>query len=768
MIAMALLLGPSLIIADEATSALDVTLQVQILELFAQVRETRGTSILLVSHDLGVVAQSCDRVAVMYAGRVVESAPSAPLFAEPRHPYTRALIATAPSYEDRQRSVRGIPGRVPSLHEMPAGCAYADRCAHRTRPSAPILRRSSRWASRHDVRCVLYGRTTARQSPPSTHGDRRPTGRRRSGADGGHRRTRRCSRRTRCHEALPGAALDARPAPAGRARPRAGRRRRRPRAPPGRDPGARRRVGVGQDDTGLDPDAPHRGQRRRRSASTANDLRAARWPRDAAAALADADDPPGSDRQPVAADARRATCWPSRTRSTACRCPTGASPSCSSWSGWGRTWPSKFPYQLSGGQARRVSIARALALEPAVIVADEPTSGLDVSAAAGVLSLMKELRDRLGVSYLMITHDLNVVGLIADRIAVMYLGQVIEVGTAAQIFEDPVHPYTQGLLAAVPKIRDTRRRRRAGACPAARCRAPGGRRRDAGSTPVVRLAIDACAVQGQELVPIDGGHVVACQRWLEARRTPARRRPPCRWSCPRNTAEGGPVIGIGVLGLGSVFWSSYRPQIERLDRAGRVQLRAVYDVDERRRRDVAERLGLADDSPSEEALIERDDVDLVMVLTSMPAHGRLAIAAMEAGKHVLVEKPMATTLPEAAELVASRRGSVAARLRAPRPARTDVPRDVAPRPSRCHRRPAPRPGPLRVDAVRGGGRGSTARAEGSLFDLGCYNIMSLCGFMGSVRRVSAMMGTRLPRARGRRRGGRRRGGRQRPADVRPR
>jgi peptide/nickel transport system ATP-binding protein len=155
MIAMALLLEPSLIIADEATSALDVTLQAQILELFAQVRDTHGTSILLVSHDLGVVAQTCDRVAVMYAGQVVESAPASHLFAGPGHPYTRALVATAPSYKDRQRALRGIPGRVPSLHEIPVGCSYAERCSHRHDDCArePQLIQVS---PHHDVRCVLY------------------------------------------------------------------------------------------------------------------------------------------------------------------------------------------------------------------------------------------------------------------------------------------------------------------------------------------------------------------------------------------------------------------------------------------------------------------------------------------------------------------------------------------------------------------------------------------------------------------------------------
>jgi predicted dehydrogenase len=205
------------------------------------------------------------------------------------------------------------------------------------------------------------------------------------------------------------------------------------------------------------------------------------------------------------------------------------------------------------------------------------------------------------------------------------------------------------------------------------------------------------------------------------------------------------VIGIGVLGLGSVFWSSYRPQIERLNRPGRVELRAVYDVDDQRRRAVADRLGLPDDSPSEAALIKRDDVDLVMVLTSMPAHGRLAIAAMEAGKHVLVEKPMATTLSEGAELVGLASEGRSQLVCAPHILLAPTYREM------WHRIRAGVIGDLHLARARYGWRGPWwgpwfyRQGGGPIFDLGCYNITSLCGFLGSVKRVSAMMGIRVPR-----------------------
>jgi oligopeptide/dipeptide ABC transporter ATP-binding protein len=130
MIAMALMLEPALLIADEATSALDVTLEAQILELLRRLRETHGTAILFISHDLGVVAQLCDRVVVMYAGRVVEHGDVFATFERPRHPYTKALLAAIPSHLRRGDPLAAIPGRVPSLSALPPGCAFADRCAN--------------------------------------------------------------------------------------------------------------------------------------------------------------------------------------------------------------------------------------------------------------------------------------------------------------------------------------------------------------------------------------------------------------------------------------------------------------------------------------------------------------------------------------------------------------------------------------------------------------------------------------------------------------
>jgi oligopeptide/dipeptide ABC transporter ATP-binding protein len=518
MIAMALLLRPSLIIADEATSALDVTLQAQILDLFRQVRETHGTSVLLVSHDLGVVAQTCDRVSVMYAGRIVEAAQTRLLFAQPLHPYTRDLIATAPSYDERDHTLRGIPGRVPSLREMPPGCAYADRCVHRVAEcddQPPVVE-----VGQHLVRCIMYADTASRRG---SEYQVRVTQARACAVDIHPTDStaeplvalRGVTKHFGVHRTLFERARGVAPTPV--------------RAVDNVDLELRRgeilglvgESGSGKttlamtimrltdvtsgeiefdgiDMRGVDRDRMRR--LRTRMQIILQDPVGSLSPRMRVRDLIA--EPYAINRIPL---------------------PSGRVTELLGLVGLSPELEDKYPYQLSGGQARRVSIARAVALQPDLIVADEPTSGLDVSAAAGVLSLMQELRDRLGITYLLITHDLNVVGQIADRVCVMYLGQIIESGTVAQIFEDPVHPYTQGLLAAVPRPRphpgddSPREVVPRGEMPSPR-HPPSGCRFHTRC----RLATPMCAVDTPELDAVSDGHVVSCHFWMEARQTRPR------------------------------------------------------------------------------------------------------------------------------------------------------------------------------------------------------------------------------------------------------
>lgn len=510
MIAMALLLEPSLIIADEATSALDVTLQAQILELFAQVRATHGTSILLVSHDLGVVAQTCDRVAVMYAGQVVESAHTADLFDRPEHPYSNALLATAPSYEDRDRALAGIPGRVPSLQEIPAGCSYAARCSYRREEcdsEVPMLD----VGAEHVARCVLVRSGRSRDVAPAAMATAE---------------TPDCAAAYDVADEVSAPLLTARavtkqfaarrsiwdrirqvePSPV-RAVDRVDLDLRR-----GEIVGLVGESGSGKTTLALTlmrlTDATSGWIEFDGADLRSLDRRALRRVRSRMQMVLQ--DPIGSLSPRMRVSQLLAEPYLINGQPV----PDGRVHELLEMVGLSGELAGKFPYQLSGGQARRVSIARALALEPALIVADEPTSGLDVSAAAGVLSLMGELRDRLGVAYMIITHDLNVVGQVADRIAVMYLGQIVETGTVAQIFEDPVHPYTQGLLAAVPTIRGA-----GNATAVPRGEMPSPRRPPSGCRFHTRcpLAIETCTATVPTFDPVEEGHRVACHRSADAR-----------------------------------------------------------------------------------------------------------------------------------------------------------------------------------------------------------------------------------------------------------
>jgi peptide/nickel transport system ATP-binding protein len=528
MIAMALMLEPALIIADEATSALDVTLQAQILELFREVRRRHGTSMLLISHDLGVVAESCDQVSVMYAGRIVETADTRALFAEPRHPYTKALIEVAPSYEDRAELSRGIPGRVPGLHELQRGCAYADRCQHRHAACVEDVP-SMYPIGDHFVRCYLYrgGGGTAPEPADLQQTEIRPASVQPA--------ARSASVTKSAQEPLVvvrglSKSFDERQGLVGRLR---GQHAQPVQAVVDVDLELHRGeiVGlVGESGSGkttlaltlLRLVSATSGQIRFDGVDVrtlgASGLRQLR--RRMQIIL---QDPVGSLSPRLRVRTLLSEPYEINRTPTSERTPV---PELLELVGLSPEVGDKYPAQLSGGQARRVSIARALALKPDLIIADEPTSGLDVSAAAGVLALMDDLRSTLGITYLVITHDLNVVGQIADRLSVMYLGRIVESGPTEQIFEDPVHPYTQGLLAAVPRIHqeDTAAEGQKvprGEMPSPRTPPPGCRFHTR-----CRLRDDVCTIEVPEIDVVGPDHVVACHRWLEARstRVPLRRR----------------------------------------------------------------------------------------------------------------------------------------------------------------------------------------------------------------------------------------------------
>ena len=439
-IAMAIACDPELVIADEPTTALDVTLQAQVLELLRRERERRGMALLLITHDLGVVAENADRVAVMYAGEIVEEAPRGRFFREPRHPYTQGLFEALPDRRKRARPLAAVPGTVPSLAAPPPGCRFAPRCAladARCRSETPGW---TELGEGHRVRChaVAEGRAAAPAAPPppcrampaaagapllevrglAVHFPVRKGVLRRTVAhvravDGlsfalAAGRTLALVGESGCGKTTAGkAVLQLLRPTAGsvrfdgteltRLRGRALRRRRRDMQIVFQDPYASMNPRM------LVGDIVAEGIVAQRLAAT----RAERERRVAALL----------EQVGLPADAAR-----------------------------------RYPHEFSGGQRQRICIARALAVEPRLVVCDEPTSALDVSVQAQILNLLRGLQDRLGLAYLFISHDLAVVSYLAHEIAVMYLGRIVEHGPVDAVLDRPLHPYTEALLAAAPTV----------------------------------------------------------------------------------------------------------------------------------------------------------------------------------------------------------------------------------------------------------------------------------------------------------------------------
>jgi len=442
MIAAALACEPEVLIADEPTTALDVTIQAQILDLLSRLRAQHGTAVLLITHDLGVVSQVADRVAVMYAGEIVEMAARDEFFRAPQHPYSQKLFDALPSPQRRGIGLAVIRGQVPPITADFRGCRFADRCDlafDRCRREAPRL---ISLPNGHLARCHLreQGPEAPRALPPGGL----------EGASAGVASARRLleTRDLKVHfpirygllrrvighvRAVDGVSLTihegrtlALVGESGCGKTTAGKAILQLIQPTGGS--------VRSGDTELT--RLSRGELRAWRATLQiifQDPYASLDPRMRVVdALAEGMRSLGIGRDDAERERRVDELL------VQVGLPAGAK--------------GRYPHEFSGGQRQRIAVARALAVNPRLIVCDEPTSALDVSVQAQILNLLKSLQDRLGLAYLFITHNLSVVEYLAHEVAVMYLGRIVEHGTVEEVLNDPKHPYTQALLSAVPEI----------------------------------------------------------------------------------------------------------------------------------------------------------------------------------------------------------------------------------------------------------------------------------------------------------------------------
>ncbi len=438
MIAMALAVNPDLLVLDEPTTGLDATVEAEVLDLVEALRAEYRTAVLFISHNLGVVARICDRVGVLYAGRLIEEGPCREIFAEPRHPYTRGLLDAAPRRGRMKAAGRldSIPGSLPAIGEDLAGCAFAPRCPiaeDRCRTEAPVLEpvlpgRQARCFRQDEVHTlgsvaapvpapaagtpeVLLeitnltkryrqgGREVAAVNDVSLHVNRGEVFGLVGESGSGKTTLAKClvgmvdptegAIRFEDTELTGGSAVR------GRRRQRA----------------VRRKIQMvfQNPETALNP-RHSVGHILRRAVALLDDAVAGR-----------------AERAERAADLARSVRLEPRHLDVR-------------------------PSQLSGGLKQRVVIARSFAGTPSLVVCDEPVSALDVSVQAAILNLLVDLQYAKGVSYVFISHDMAVVRYIADRIGVMYLGQLVETGSTDAVFAPPHHPYTEALISAAPSL----------------------------------------------------------------------------------------------------------------------------------------------------------------------------------------------------------------------------------------------------------------------------------------------------------------------------
>lgn len=444
-IAMALAANPALLILDEPTTGLDATVEAEVLDLVAQLRDELGTAVLFISHNLAVVGRMCNRVGVVYAGRLVEEGASADVFGAPRHPYTVGLLRCLPQHarsKDRER-LDTIAGSLPPLGTAVRGCAYAERCRlaeERCRQVAPPPYRFTASNGVQMSRCHRHEEAQALPRERTSSGD---DGVHRGGAQFGGRDGPPVLRATSVSKTFLRSGQSVRAVDdvsitlaAGETLGLVGE------SGSGKTTLAKLIVGLIAPDAGatIELDGkPLPSRVQRRDDDQVKSLQIVFQNPDAALNRAHSvKHLIGRALSKLAA--LRGSAHDARLASLvdAVRLP--------------RRYLGSRTRQLSGGLKQRVAIARAFAGDPRIVVCDEPTSSLDVSVQAAILNLLVDLQRARGVSYVFISHDLNVVRYVSDRIAVLYVGRLVEIGDSRDVFDGPHHPYTEALLSAVPAL----------------------------------------------------------------------------------------------------------------------------------------------------------------------------------------------------------------------------------------------------------------------------------------------------------------------------
>jgi peptide/nickel transport system ATP-binding protein len=508
-IAMALAKDPTLLILDEPTTGLDATVEAEVLDLIAALRDEFGTSVLFISHNLAVIAKMCERVGVLYAGRLVEEGAADEVFADPRHPYTVGLLRCIPRGGVRkdETPLDTIPGFLPRLGAEIQGCVFAPRCGlaqEICRQEEPQL---YPLGSGRTSRCHFYEKA---HLVPRTAPERLAASRESNG-DMPLLRIEDAAKTYRQEgqdiHALSGISLAMRPGEVLGLVGESG---------SGKTTFARVLLGLTAPDPGAQLElegTPLAPRVQSRSDDQVRALQVVFQNPDAAL----------NRRFTVRRIIGRAL---TKLRGLHGKKRDDRAGELAASVRFDQSLMSARPSQLSGGLKQRVAIARAFAGDPRIVLCDEPTSALDVSVQAAILNLLAELQAQEGVGYLFISHDLGVVRYISDRIAVLYLGHLLELGDAEQVFNAPHHPYTEALLSAVPTIEGAERPRirLEGEIPSA-AEPPTG---CVFHTRCPRKIGPICEQEEPPLEEVERGHFMRCHIPIEELRVLQRTPPPAR------------------------------------------------------------------------------------------------------------------------------------------------------------------------------------------------------------------------------------------------